>query len=189
MDPRDLKIEFLEKEFEELRTKVALLEKFILNSNGGHHNTNYNTTQNGNNNIQENVTININNFCQDDNSFLTLDDVMEIATKNISDIMLEYVRKVNCNPEHKENQNFRISDSDAQVYLDGLWTPKNKQEALNSFHERKIKELVDLNHSPMTTTLPKGMKQRLEFVAEDDDADAKKRVRRDIEKLISRNIN
>lgn len=90
-------IESLRKELSDIRR----LEPATIQVNGNNNNTT-------NNEVNHNeVHIHINNFGHDDNRFLTLEDIKEVAKKDLGEILAEYVRKVNCSAEHKENHNLK----------------------------------------------------------------------------------
>lgn len=167
----------IERRYDELQSRLATLEAMMTTGN----------VQIGNgNSIHNEVHIHINNFGHDDNTFLTLEDIKEVAQKELGDILAEYIRKVNCSAEHKENHNLKLEGDLAVVYSDGSWKSMEKTAALKSFHQNKKKELVELNQSDRVEQLPCTLRSRLEFIAEDDDRSAARRDQRAIERLIKR---
>lgn len=139
-------IDVLKKTVEELQSRIILLERVVFDIQRPEPVN----IQIGNDNNA--INININNYCQDDNAFLTLEDIKEVTRKDVGDILLDYARKVRSDPTHAESFKLRIMDegTGAEVYCDGSWKRMDKSQEIvgGERFPYSVKESVELGSVP-----------------------------------------
>lgn len=100
-----------------------------------------------NNNTINNATINIviNNYGNEDKSYITKQFVEMLLKQPVNNTVLKMLKHIHFNPDHPENMNVRITDISrpyARVYNDKKWMILNRKDVIEDMVKRS-KDIID----------------------------------------------